>query len=851
MGGEPNKIGRFEILGQLGKGGMGVVVKARDPNVNRIVAIKTIKNEAFGDPEQEKELIERFYREAKATAQLNHPNIVTLFEMGKEEDTTFIVMEFMEGDSLTKVLTGDKSPDLDTLIDYMRQISSGLDFAHSNGILHRDIKPANIMLTKGGTCKIADFGLARLSTASGITSTGRAVGSPSYMSPEQVQDQEVDGRSDQFSLGVMFYELLTGTRPFTGSNVSSVIYKIVRENPVPPTVMNTRLHPAIDKVVLKVLAKNPDSRYPTCTAFVDALARAVKGLEEDSGEVDISDTQTMVIDTSGFGKGAKKKSGLVWGLAAVVLLAAGGGAAYFMYGEQLLGGKKMETVAKVTPPPAATKPAPEPVPAPKQAAPAEAPVVPKAALAVVPAPKQAAPAEAPVVPKLAPAVEPAPKQAPPAVKAAVEKPAPKAPVMGLLSIVASGDAEVYVDGKLVGHGSVKKKKVAPGKHTLLVKREGYKDWKKVVRIAENEDFSIKAAAIQAKGTLKVSGPAGAIVSLNGKKIGTAPVTKDLPPGDYSVEVRLAGKKPWFRNVEIAADRTASLSPRLIEKTGRLTLVSTPQGRWFLDGKEMGKTPVNSKELPAGRHDIKVAAAGYKPVTRRIELPAGKSAKLDIQLQKLPTGSLAVSVSPWATIYLDGQKIGPAPQTIEDVTVGKHKLEFKNPNFKPYATTIELAEGENMEISHAFVPKATGFAAEGLKVGVTAPNIMGRTLGGKIYRLYKSEAKLKVLNFWWVRSLTSKTEMQQLAKLEKQYPGVEFISVHSVSVSREKIIAFLEVLSGSPSVIVMGNKKVQQLYKFQTIPHTVVLDNENRVLLAITGYTSENMKQLEEIIKPTS
>ena len=788
----PEKIGRFEILGLLGKGGMGVVVKARDPSVDRIVAIKTIKMETLGDPEQEAEMMQRFDLEAKATAKLNHPNIVTLFELGKEDDMTYIVMEYMDGGSLTDYQKVDNLPDIDTLITFTRQIAAGLDFAHSKGIWHRDIKPANIMLTADKICKIADFGLAKLqSGASNITSTGRAVGSPSYMSPEQVQDHEVDGRSDQFSLGVMFYELLTGERPFTGTNISSVIYKIVRETPILPTIRNTVLHPAVDKVVMRVLAKDPKQRYPTCTAFITALASASKGLaDESSGRVDVSGTQTMIMDRSLLEAGAKKKTGMLIGAAVVALIAIGGGA-WFMMGQ-----KDKTEVSRVAEPP-------------------------------------------PAVQGVAPAVAPPPVE---------QKAAVVAPAMGQLSITAGSDAEVYVDGKMVGHGSVMQKKIAAGEHNLMVKRDGYKQWKKVVRIAENEDFSIVAAAIPAIGKLKVTGPAGATVMVNGEEIGKAPVEKSLPQGKYKVKVVLAGKRPWTRNVNIAVDDTALLTPRLVEKAGSVTLVSTPRATWFLDGKKMGKTPVKNRELPLGRHIIKMSAYGYRTATWQINVKVDKTAKLDVRLKKLPTGSLSVSVVPWGNVFLDGKKIGVAPQEINGVTVGKHTIELKNPNFKTYKTTVKVAKGETVEVAYAFVSKTAAFASEGLTVGSVAPNIMGRTLGGKIYRLNKSAAKIKVVNFWSVKSLTSKMEMPQLAKLEQQYAGVEFISVHAVKLPKEEIIAFLGTLESVPSKIVMSGKKVQQLYKFETMPHTVVLDDQNKVLLAITGYASNNMKKLETVIK---
>ena len=836
MSDKSKKLGRYEILGQLGKGGMGVVVKAYDPNVDRIVAIKTIKNSEIAEPEKEKEMIQRFYLEAKATAKLSHPNIVTLHDMDKGKDTAYIVMEYVEGGTLSSLVSEKPVMDENRLLKYMKQIASGLDYAHSKGILHRDIKPANIMVTKDGNCKIADFGLARLASTTGITSTGRAVGSPSYMSPEQVQEMEVDSRSDQYSLGVVFYELVTGTRPFIGNTISSVILKIIRDNPIPPTLLNSRLYPAVDNVVMKVLAKNPKSRYPNCTAFVNALERAVKGLDaaEDGHGYDSSNVSTLAIDTHPK-KAARKKSVLVWGMITLLLLVVGGSATYFYYGDEILGLMGKTNIAMVTPTPTPNVKSP---PITSKVKPSTPEPVKKA---LVSPPDVTIPE--PVAKK--PIKEPNAQKTTVTTPVAKAKP-PQIPPTGFLSINASPQAEIYVDGEYIGHGPVEKKKVTAGKHTLLVKMEGYKDWKKEVTIAENKDLLIKLTATLITGSLRVAGPAGANVYLNEKNVGTAPFTKKLQPGEYDIKLTVAGKKPWLKKVTVTANKVSSLNPQMATAVGRFTLISTPKANWFLDGKQMGNTPIVDRELPIGQHSIRVAAKGYQPFIKNIRINTNKLTLEEITLLKL-AGILKITANHPAVIYLDGKKMGDTPMNIRDIQVGKHTVKLENSSFNSFKTTFEVSEGETKEISHIFGEKVASLPPEGLQKGTKAPNIVGRTLDGKIYRLYKSEAKMKAITFWSIKSKISKSVIPELARLEKKYPDVEFVAVHSIKAKKERISTFLNNLSGIPSTIVLGKKGVKEIYEFNTFPHTVVLDYRNKTVSTITGYTEQYGQKLAGII----
>lgn len=267
------KLGRYEIISELGRGAMGVVYKAVDPLIDRIVAVKTIdlnlSQAELADFE------ERFYREAKSAGRLNHPNIVTIYDIGKTDHTAYMAMEFLEGQQLAQLLNANIALSINKIARIVAQVADGLSYAHKNGVVHRDIKPANIMLAENGVVKITDFGIARMPTGS-RTQVGLVLGSPKYMAPEQVVGEEVDGRSDVFSLGVVLYEMLTGQAPFDGDNISTIMYRILNETPAPPSSLNARVSKSLDKVVLKALAKQPQDRYQDAKELGQRLRTWIK-----------------------------------------------------------------------------------------------------------------------------------------------------------------------------------------------------------------------------------------------------------------------------------------------------------------------------------------------------------------------------------------------------------------------------------------------------------------------------------------------------------------------------------------------------------------------------------------------
>jgi hypothetical protein len=265
------KAGRYEIVGELGRGAMGVVYKATDPVIGRPVAVKTIKLSEEGTGLTRPELLQRFQTEARAAGLLTHPNIVVIYDAGEEDGLYYITMELVEGKSVQALLDAGHAFPLPRVLRIMEQACSALQFAHERNVVHRDIKPANIMLTADDTVKVTDFGTAKILQFGTVQQTAHVMGTPSYMSPEQVKGRAVDGRSDIFSLGVMLYEMITGEKPFPGQSITTVIYKIVNEDPVPPRQINPSIHPGISGAVMKALAKDPETRYQTCRELLEDL----------------------------------------------------------------------------------------------------------------------------------------------------------------------------------------------------------------------------------------------------------------------------------------------------------------------------------------------------------------------------------------------------------------------------------------------------------------------------------------------------------------------------------------------------------------------------------------------------
>ena len=277
---EIDHIGKYEIRREIGRGAMGVVYEAYDPMIKRVVALKTIRRDQLTD-EDSAQMINRFRREAQAAGRLNHPNIVSIYDFGEEGGIWYIAMEFVQGRELKACFEANERFRIPDIVRIMKQILGALDYSHKQGVIHRDVKPANIFLLTDGSVKVGDFGIAHIE-ASNLTQVGTVLGTPSYMSPEQILGLPVDGRSDLFSAGVILYQFLTGERPFSGSSTTTM-QKVLKEDPLPPSSLNVQVLPVMDAVVRKALAKHADERYQTAQEFIDAIEAAAQAAGGGAG----------------------------------------------------------------------------------------------------------------------------------------------------------------------------------------------------------------------------------------------------------------------------------------------------------------------------------------------------------------------------------------------------------------------------------------------------------------------------------------------------------------------------------------------------------------------------------------
>jgi serine/threonine protein kinase len=564
------KIGRYVIQGELGRGAMGVVYRAQDPAIGRTVAVKTIRIGQFNDEREIKHVQDRMMREAQAAGILSHPNIVTIYDIQHENDTAFIFMEYVDGDTLEKLLLSDTPIDQHFILRLLRQAAEALDYAHERGIVHRDVKPANIMVRRDGTAKIADFGIARMQSHS-LTQTGQILGTPNYMSPEQISGKTVDGRADQYSLAVMLYEVLTGEKPFVADSLPTLLFRVVSEAPQPVPRLNPTLSPAIDQALQRALAKNPEERFATCSEFIRALDHACQ-------------------------------SAPGW-----KTLVRGGGLS-----QPTLGAKLPQPTPKavVLPaPPAATPipPAPARVPASASAS-AERPKSPRkakakfntlaiAAVAIAAAligavaigaklkqDKQKA-AQGAVTPKLEPAVTAVnPKKADtPKVSAAakttpknIEPPQPReysAPANGAPPTATGGGAMavairstpegarvVMDDGKLPPCTTPCLLELPKGRHTATLMLDTYKSELRIFYVPQDTAISVNLE--KRKGVLEVnSTPPGATITIDGaEQPQKTPAMIPLVVGKHSVSIALPGKPSYTQTFEMRSEATISLNP---------------------------------------------------------------------------------------------------------------------------------------------------------------------------------------------------------------------------------------------------------------------------------------------------
>jgi serine/threonine-protein kinase len=481
------RLGRYELLDELGRGAMGIVYRARDPIIDRVVALKTIDFALTGAAATSFE--QRFFQEARAAGRLNHPNIVTIHDAGQADGIAYIAMEFLDGTSLRQILDEQPPLGIARAVETAGQVARGLAYAHEQGVIHRDIKPANIIVLKNRRPKITDFGIARLSDADGRS--GERAGSPKYMAPEQIRaDATIDGRADLFSLGAVLYEMLTGRAPFTAETVQEIMEQVMEVDPPHPASVNPRIGPDLDAIVMRMLAKRPADRFPSARSVFRELRRVEEGLEErttreaaDEAEVvaaapltPVDGDRTLVLAAAPPpAKRAARSTRRLIAIAVAGLVLAG--LALIPLRLQFSDASARRTEVAAAPTPAVVDVAPAPAPASEPvkveppAADEPAPLRIDIKIEQVPSPPKRV--EAPRPAPKPPAPKPAPVVTPPPQVAAAPPPKPVAPPPPrngklLLSVMPRGD--VYIDGK--HHGTAPPLTVIelpPGTHKVEIR----------------------------------------------------------------------------------------------------------------------------------------------------------------------------------------------------------------------------------------------------------------------------------------------------------------------------------------------------------------------------------------------
>ena len=672
------KAGRYEISGELGRGAMGVVYHATDPVIGRAVAVKTLLLSEEGTGLTRAELLAKFQTEARAAGLLTHPNIVVVFDAGEEDGLFFITMELVEGKSLQNLLDAGQIFPVPRVLRIMEQTCSALQFAHDRNIVHRDIKPANLMLTLDDTVKVTDFGTAKILQFGTVQQTAHVVGTPSYMSPEQIKGKVVDGRSDIFSLGVVLYEMVTGEKPFPGQNITTVIYKIVNEEPTAPRDIDSSIHPGLNGIIMKSLAKEPAARYQSCRELFEDLRNyrsfssfsnpnatlpAVNGpqnSQSQGGYLDSaqlastsralassvsSPTQTPVVRRTGTIAPApepEKSNVFATVLAAILLLAV------IVFGAQKIrpifqaarqqnrgssSGSEMPQTQADSDPAATNVPVstttdsappsnvsaeipPEPNPAPSSAKSAER-----------------APSRATVVTtnSLSPAAA--------EYKDRILQIATERHLRDRLSIKGSG-MTLMLSGKL-----------RPTEHSELLKflrsaPAGIQfiddiQFDDSTNTASSSEDSAKHQRVQsqplAQGLSVTSEPAGADIFINGdKQSGQTPMTLPLKPGKYNVVLRLQGYDAYSGSVQVGDNGQAKVEAALHQKNGRVAwaqVESTPAGaEIWVDGVSTGQRTPARVEISSGIHNIALKLEGYRASRNAVQASEGGTVNLSPSLQ---------------------------------------------------------------------------------------------------------------------------------------------------------------------------------------------------------------------------
>jgi Protein kinase domain/PEGA domain len=674
------RIGRFLITGRIGRGGMGMVYRGVDENLEREVAVKTLVGEGGLDRESR----QRFEREAKAAAHLQHPNIVTVYELGEDRGLPFIAMELLPGTDLEALLRGGEEIPLAEKLDVVVQICRGLAFAHERGIVHRDVKPSNVRLLEDGTAKIMDFGIAKYGDAH-LTKTGMMVGTVHYMSPEQVRGRPLDGRSDVFSTGVILYELLAGERPFRGEGATQVLYKIVHEEPPPPDLGALGdLAPRLQSILSRALAKDPDARYPGAAALAADVAAVLEDVRRVEGPTPALAMEALAAARRVAPEGCGEEA--VARLRGLVASYPG-----FLAARRALRAALREQARKREPVPAETDVYPE-LEATFQAAPTrhevDTELQPTRTLAPPAAPGERVPSETAPGARRAWRWGVAGLLGVAAIAAVLllRRSGPSAPTEARLGVRSQPmGATVLVDGRdtgVVTNGEVVLPSPVPKSVTLTFRKAGHRDETRVVSLPLPAGEAISVTLQTAAHVVPVlTQPPGATVAVDGARVsGLTPLEVALDPasehrvgvsldGHLAQEVRV-GKGAAPAAIEIALEKLAPAGTVVVSSAYPLDVLW--RGRPLARGEIAPRVSV-----PGGRQVLTLVSSSlFLKADLTVQVPPGG----ETSLAAPAAGRLNVRAAPEnCEVFVDGAFVDYPPILDRPVAAGRHTVAFRWPD----------------------------------------------------------------------------------------------------------------------------------------------------------------------------
>jgi hypothetical protein len=686
------RIGRYLITGRIGRGGMGMVYRGLDEALEREVAVKILNAEGSLDADSRR----RFEVEAKAAARLQHPNIVTVFELGEDRGLPFIAMEMLPGADLDALLRAGEEMPLTEKLDVVAQICRGLAYAHERGIVHRDIKPSNVRLLEDGTAKIMDFGIAKLG-GTHLTKTGMMVGTVHYMSPEQVRGKPLDGRSDVFSAGVILYELLAGERPFRGEGATQVLYKIVNEEPPPPDLAAFGvLGPKLQSILSRALAKDPDARYPGAKALADELAAVLEEAHEAGHPTPALAAEALAAarDAARGGRGEEA----VARLHGLVVAHPG-----FLEARRALRAQLREQKQKREP--AAAGPAGYPeLEATFQAAPTRREsatgLLPTVALSSAATPGEPPPA-APEPRRRAWLWAGGALLAIGAVAAGVLLRGGGSAVPVAVHVQVRSQpigATVLVDGRdsgVVTNGEIVVRAPAPDEVVLTFRKAGHRDETRRVRLplAAAEPVSVTLEAVASLVAVRTR-PPGAAVTVDGERVaGVTPLEVVLDPkAEHRVTASLEGHAPREVRVEAgAAAEPLDIALEPLAPAGTVTVASSYPLDVLWRGRLLVRGEVSPRvSVPGGRQVLTLVSGSlFLRADVTIQVPPGGEASIAAPA----TGKLNVRAVPDnCEVFVNGTFVDYPPILERPMAAGRHTIAFRWPDGAKSEQAVEVKGG---------------------------------------------------------------------------------------------------------------------------------------------------------------